>query len=322
MTASILQNAVGGWDRSGSRNDGGERVFKLTTVVKTTDKNDGPQTVMFTPGLPAIGSQWNFGNDNDIWAFCTPQMNIRSLLPKEPNFFWTVEQTFSTLRRKTCDQELIEDPLLEIQKVSGGFTRFTEEISKNRFGNAIRTSSHELIRGPQVEFDRNRPTVTIEQNVASLGLSTFTDMIDKVNDATLWGLGSRKIKLSNVTWSRNIYGSCNYYYTRTFEFEINFETFDRTVLDEGTKALRGSWNALCTEYTADAGTDKNNPLHFTRFKDCNHENSRVILDGNGLPVTRQGTGTGTFSINAGEIDIEYYQERNFLLLGIPTIIDP
>lgn len=321
MTASLLQSQTGHRNKTLSRSDDGERIYKVTHVVETDDTDDGPQTVLNTPGLPLIGSSWSFGNDFDLWAFCTPQLTIKALVTDEPNNHWTVEQTFSTIRRKTCEEETIEDPLLEPDKVNGGFSRFTEEIFKDRFGNPITTSSHELVRGPQVEFDKNRPNVTIAQNVASLGLATFTDMIDTVNDATLWGLGARKIKLSNVTWSRNIYGTCNYYYTRTFEFETNFKTFDRSAMDEGTKVLRGSWNSDCTTYTAASGTDKNNPLDFVRFKDCNGENSRVILDGNGLPIDRVGTGTGTFNINPGEIPIEHYEERNFLLLGIPTVID-
>ena len=81
--------------------------------------------------------------------------------------------------------------------------------------------------------------------------------------------------------------------------------------------------------------DPDNPAHFDRYKDRNGENARVLLNGYGLPAetavltgtgtgtvvgTGSGTGTGTgkFSREAAEVLLDYYEEANFLLLGIPT----
>jgi len=108
----------------------------------------------------------------------------------------------------------------------------------------IKSSSHEQIRGRQVEFDNNKPSVTIRQNVAALGLSTFSQMVDTVNSVPMWGLGTRRIKLSNAPWERKYYGRCHVYYTRTFEFDIDYKTFDRDAVDEGTKVLHGHWGGV------------------------------------------------------------------------------
>ena len=228
----------------GKRDQDGFREFTVSHRVKTTDLLDGPYTVMFASGLPAIGSVWNFGNDLDVWAFCYPDMDVKrhpTIAEGEKGYWWQVDQKFSTKPLSRCQDTQVEDPLLEPQKVSGNFGKFTIEAVYDRFGNLLKSSSHEQLRGRQVEFDNNKPSVTIEQNVASLGLSTFAQMIDTVNDAPMWGLPARCVKLSNAPWSRKVYGQCHYYYTRTFEFDIDYNTFDRSSLDEGTKALHGHW---------------------------------------------------------------------------------
>lgn len=320
MSTSIVSSIAGSYPATMDRSLNGERIYKIRHLIVSTDKLDGPFTVLNTPGVPAIGSDWNFGTENDEWAFCTPEATIRPKLPKEPNFFWEFTQTFSSVRRKTCEEELIEDPLLEPQKVSGGFSKFTEEISFDRFGNTIENSSFEPIKGPQVEFDKSRHTIRIEQNVATLELELFSPMVDTVNDETLWGFARRKVKLSDVQWDRKVYGSCNYYYTRSFFFDTHPLTFDRDVIDEGAKVLAGSWNTDCTEWVIDAGVSNLNPLHFQRFHDCKGNLMRTQLDGKGEPIDPVGTGTGTTE-EAHSFRIEYYPESDFLLLGIPVEID-
>lgn len=244
MSAVVHNGGLRVW--GGKRDTDGYREFTVTHLVKTTDVRDCPYTVMFAAGLPAIGSVWNLGNNADVWAFCYPDMEIRrhpTIAAGEKGLWWEVDQKFSTKPLSRCQDTQVEDPLLEPQKVSGNFGKFTIEAVYDRFGNLLKSSSHEQLRGRQVEFDNNKPSVTIEQNVASLGLSTFSQMIDTVNDAPMWGLPARCVKLSNAPWSRKVYGQCHYYYTRTFEFDIDYHTFDRVGLDEGTRVLHGHWGA-------------------------------------------------------------------------------
>lgn len=314
---SVLDVSLYSW--SGSRDMNGNRIFNATHQVITDSSDDGPSVVLNAPGLPAIGSWWDFGNDNDPWAFCTPEAkaSFRNQIEGERGYIWLVEQKFSTeIKTRRCQDEQIEDPLLEPQGVSGSFVKYTEEAMFDRFGDAIVNSAWELIRGPIVEFDKNRPTVRISQNMPSLGLSTFAGMIDCVNSAPLWGLPARCVKLSNVSWSRKIFGTCSYYYTREFEFDINYNTFDRVAMDEGNKVLNGEWNAATGAWTLlninGAPPNKDNPTHFIRFKDKNGENTRVILNGQGEPYIAAGTST------IGSIAIEKYDEVDFLILGIPT----
>lgn len=287
---------IGRIDWSGQRDKEGHRDYKIRWLVNSLYA-DGPAVVMNTAGLPAVGATWAFGNDVDAWAFCWPNWKMTPIITKEPNQYWIVEQHFTTKPLKRCQDTDIENPLNEPDRISGSFTKFTREATHDRNGDPIKSSSHEQIRGSVVERDDNRPNVTIEKNLVTLPLSTFAPMIDTLNDAPLWGLPARTIKLSNASWQRQLYGTCTFYYTVSYEFDVNYDTFDKTLIDEGTKVLA-------------CGGDPTKPEDFVVYKDINGENTRVILDGNG----EAWDGVGT----PGEIDVEFYNESNFLLLGIPT----
>lgn len=299
---------------SGSRDDKGYREYKLVNIVRA-DPLDGPSVVRQTPGLPVVGSLWNVGNDSDLIAFCTPQMTIKWYKPPPsggPHRFWRVEQTFTT---KPYEQDLpsesLDNPLLEPQKLSGNFVKYMQQATRDKDGNAIESSSHETLEGPDVEFDFNRPVVRIEQNVMSLGLASFAHRIDTVNSAPLWGLAARTIKLSNVSWERKLYGGGIRYYTRVFDFDIDFSTFDRVVPDRGYMALgRIKPGSDPPTWEIPAGWVNTNPLHFSRCIDADGQpTGKVYLD---------GAGSRTTSTVPTAINIQYYPESNFLLLGIPV----
>lgn len=298
-----------------SRSDDGHRDYKIKYQVKG-DKLDGPANALTTPGLPFPGAYWIVDNELDLWAWCRMEATVTPMVSNEPNTIWELEFTFSTrpptfdagsrggIEGGRCNDQQIEDPLLEPQGVSGTFVKFTEEATHDMNGVPIRNSGHEQVRGPQVEFDGNRPAVSITQNVPILGLDIFTPMVDTVNMFPLWGLPPRCIKLSNVSWERKYYGSCYVYYTRKLEFDIRFDTFDRSILDEGTKVLNGHWDNGSGDWVLDniAGSepDPGNPTHFLRATDRNGNPIHVVYSGRpekrGQPYVPLGpgyTGTGT-----------------------------
>lgn len=328
MAATLLGGRVT-W--GGERDDEGHRTFNITHFVKA-DFADGPKVVMDCAGLPVTGSTWNFGNDTDSWAFCYPYMKVAIHKENEgdKNRHWKVDQKFSTKPLKRCQDTQIENPLMEPDKLKGGFTKKTREFTRDKDGQWIRSSSWEQLRGPQVEFDDGTDTVSIEQNVSALELALFSGMKNHVNDAPLWGVAARCVKLSNASWERVLYGTCTYYYKRHFEFEVNPKTFDRNVLDEGTKCLAGHWDRATGNWVLDkvGGADpvRTNPSHFNRYRDRRGEIARVILDGRGLPantvVVDTGTGTGTYTSGGPATrHVKAYPEANFLLLGIPVDLE-
>lgn len=277
-----------------SRDSEGHREYKLKSRVKADTGNDGPGGVLATPGLTAVGAPWNFGNDFDIWAWCRPDAVVTPVYDREVCLYYDVEQVFSTRPPRTDAFDPAtgapngqEDPLLQPAKVSGGFAKGRVEATHNYNGVPILTSSFEMLRGSQVEFDSNTPTVKITQNVALLNLPLLSLMCDTVNASPIWGLASRTVKLSNVSWERKFNGLGGTYYERSLEFDINYRTHDRVLLDEGTKALNGHFDQSTGNWVLDniggAAPSALNPHHFSVFKDRAGENSRVILNGAGLP---------------------------------------
>lgn len=325
----------------GERDEYGYRTFDISHIVEG-DFTDGPANVMQCPTLPQVGDTWSIlTGDGDPYCWFTPYMKVAIHQEKEGEKvqYWKVDQKATNKPMKRCNETQIDNPLEEPQKVSGSFVKYTQEVFRDRFGRPIKSSSHEILRGPGVEFDFNRPNVKIEQNVGSLELSLFSGMIDHVNDSDLWGLPKRCVKLSAASWERKLFGVCTYYYTRSFDFDIDANTFDRWLLDEGNKCLYGEWakntadmSNGCRIDSSDSGSlwkllcingsppDKNNPQHFIRYKDRNGEMGRCILNGRGEPAALDpGTGTGTTgTAPPGYIYVEYYPETNFLTLGIPT----
>jgi hypothetical protein len=388
MAATLL----GPIDWGGTIDNEGFTDYKVTYRVKCLP-TDGPATVLSCPGLPVPGSSYAVMGDSNIWAFCKPDRTATPQNSEDKNTFWKVEVTFTTGWTKKCASALVTNPLLEPMEISGSSNKYTEEITRDRHGSKILTSSHEQPRGPQMEFDKNRPQVSVKQNVPDLQVALWAPMIDTVNDAPLWGMQKRCVKLSSVRWERKYYGACSIYYTRNFEFDIRAETFDREIMDEGTKVLNGRWVGGTWELRNVGGVppDPGTPAHFIRFKDRQGNYARVILDGHGKPylnkqdgliedVTATGPDTvliastdhsltvgefvivggvlgieganglhevvavptastfamdvidpsGTYTAGGswsralddgpGVVDISYYTESNFLLLGIPSIL--
>lgn len=275
----------------GQKDNEGHRTYNIEFIVEC-DVTDGPANIMQTPGLPIPGSTWAFKGDVDLWAFCLPDMQVDSMGKEgESTFLWKVKQTFTTKapKRQRCQDTKIEDPLMEPPQISGSDNNYTEEATMDRWGRAILTSSHEPIRGPQVEFDENRGVIKIVQNISSyfFAVTMPESMKNCLNDRPLWGFAARCIKLSRAPWERKYYGGCNVYFTRTLEFETDVKTFDREVLDEGAKALNGQFNSDGFWELIDIdgeSPDPNNPAHYNQFKDRNGENCRVVLNGQGLPA--------------------------------------
>ena len=328
-----------------SRDSEGHREYTVTHKVETTvpyngSTGDGPEAISSASGLPAIGDQWSFGNDSDAWAYCHPDLSIKpfgGVRQDDPISVYLVTNKFSTKPLKRCQTNEWGDPLLEPDRVSGSFVLYTKEAVKDRYGNPIMNSAHEIFRGPQVEFDSPRGQVRIEQNNATLDLPTIRAVFNHVNDDVMWGIPARSIKLNGFTWEELWYGTCTYYYKRVFTFDVcndDDDLFDRDLLDEGTKVISGRWDETSGAWVlvniGGASPDNTNPQHFIRYKDRNGENARVILDGKGYPAnavvtmgTGEGAGTGTDSTDdAGQIHVEKYDEADLIgATGVTSQID-
>ena len=311
-----------GWTKwSLLTDDDGHREYTIKFLAVSDRERplalDGPARVYMAPGMPTVGARWNYGRDFDLWAFCTPYVKITAHEHKlgEPTKFWTIERKFSTRPFRKCQDTEIKDPLLEPPKLSGSFVNQTEEATIDRYGDQIRTSSWETFRGSQIEYDVAYPTVHIEMNVEFLDLELLSTAINKVNDTPLWGLGTRRIKLSTASWERKVYGRCGYYFTYVFDFDINFNTFDRYLLDEGDKVLNGHWDGddwLLDDMNSTT-PNRNNPKHFIRAVDQQGNPMHTLLS-NGRPLGQ--------TASASYVKVEKHDEYDFKQLGVPLNFQP
>jgi hypothetical protein len=288
-----FQLKIGPRTWSSSQDEEGYVTYTVVNLVITDDPHDGPQQARETPGLYVPGSLYQIGNDSDFYAWCRWNDKITPLYKNEQVREYEVEQYFSNKplppEKNRCQDVKIEDPVRQPAKISGAGSKYSEEATYDRFGNQLLNSAQEMLRGPHVEFDANRPTIKISMNVLSYDLCVLAQaMQDHVNSAPLWGWPPRCVKLSSAPFQKLFYGGCSVYFQLDLEFEINPRTFDRDLIDEGTKALHGRWNLATGAWDLiDINGKPPNPLnpaHFDRFKDRKDEACRCILDGHGKPL--------------------------------------
>lgn len=324
MTAEMEGTGPIGWTASTTR--AGVREYELTFRVKSDDPKDGPKVIRSAAGMPLPGSSYAFGNDIDSWAICTYESQVRPVVSQENTRFWDVTLKFSTeVDGIQCENVGDTNPLMQPAEVSGSYVKYTREVNTDRHGKLILSTSHEMFRGPQVEFDHNRPTVRIGMNVSTLQLGTLSTAMDAVNEEPLWGMPKRCVKLSGISWTRKKVGNCDTYYTLVLDFDVAFDTFDRKILNEGTKVLNGKWKdgtwvLLPVDKAGQIQPDPKDPRHFIRYQDQRGNVARVVLDEMGLPVDSPLiTDDGLFRTGKPlYIKVERYEEFNFLLLGIPV----
>lgn len=323
MGAAIV--STGGHTRiSLQRDQEGHRTYKVVYRVAVTSQFNNVISALSAPGLPLPGSYLSIGTDVDLWAFCQYEVTVTPVQDEtELHQFYDLEFTFSTRNPLRCASVQIENPLLEPPKITGTYTKYTVEAVVDIDGLPVRNSSHEQLRGPQVEFDVSRLSIRISQNVAALNGPLLDSYKDCVNDRDLWGFSARCIKLSGISFEKKYYGTCFPYYARTLEFDTNVLTFDREVLDEGTKVLRGTWNRTTGQWDliniGGSPPNPDNPSHFQRFYDWNGNYCRTLLDGRGRPIVA-ALGTAPGGPDFATILVRKYEERNLLLLGIPAVI--
>lgn len=303
-----------------TRDEEGFRTYQLTHHV-IGDAGQYAASALLCPGLPRPGERWFVGFDVDIWVWCRADAQVTLLNPREPIPHFTVQQTFSNKppergkhpQARLCQDQQIEDPLLEPDKIGGSFVTAKIQGVRDRFGQLICNSAWQMITGPENEWDDDRPQITISQNRADLQWALLCSMRDHVNDQPLWGMPARSILFKPGTFERKPYGSCQMYYTRTLNFHVNvvplkdaqgnvvtspafpngipISGWDKDFQDEGDAVLLGDWvanldpNFIGTPaaYLPRRGADPNNPAHFKRYLDFNGNPTRVVLNGAGAP---------------------------------------
>jgi len=209
------------WSLSVDKDD--FRTYKLKVLVQMAGSDQGPYSALQVPGLPKYGDPWLFDSDFDPRVTCRRPTTVTPILQNEPNLFFEIEYTFSNEPDDWCQVLERQDPCQMPPKISGTFSRYQEEAAIDLNGQPIRNSALEQFRGPQVEFDHNRPSIKIEVNVCQFQFALICQMVDTVNDAPLWGFAPRQVKLTNCSWQKKCDGYAGVYFSMTLEFEVSVD---------------------------------------------------------------------------------------------------
>lgn len=297
-----------------TRDKRGYKTYKIVHRVKVDDtpgSADGPFNVLNTAGLPIAGGIWDFDNDTDADSFCTLETKVTPVIENERCEYYDVESNYTSEPSEICLTEYgtstVHDPLTEQPVISGGFVKYTELAEFDKDGDRILSTSFEKLRGPAAEFDKSRPTIRITKNYATLDLPSLAAFIDTVNGFILWGFPVRTVKLSDITWERKFYAGCSCYFAITYEFEIKIDTFDRDILNEGTKALNGKWVPGTDTWELlninGVAPDATKPAHFKRYLDRFGNMTRTLLKSDGTPAITES--------DASSVHVEVYPENDF-----------
>ena len=243
----------------------GYRDYTLIWQVQTAGPSYGPDYALFAPGMPMPGAALNYGATVDPWAFYQRKGSARLKNRGSRRDVWLATTIFSTRPIRRCQTNRMDDPLLEPHRVRGGADQFIREAIEDKDGDPILNSANERFRGPALQDEDGYPTLEIEQNVAWINLPLLAEYRYSVNNASFWGMPARTIRCKTFTWERVLYGTCYFYFRVTTTFQMNEDTWDLELLDEGDMVK----------------IDGTSPPEFRRAKDKFEENVRVLLDGSG-----------------------------------------
>jgi len=288
--------AVALYDWSLSTDEEGHRDYNVIWQVDTLGPTYGPDFAMFAAGMPLPGSSLNLGSTVDPWAFYQRKGSAKLKARQQSRSVWLAETLFTTRPARRCQDNSASDPLLEPHRARGGFDTFQREATVDEDGDPILNSAAQRLRGPALQIEDGWPTVEVEQNVAWINLPFLAEYRYSINNGTWWGMPARTVKCKTFTWERILYGTCYYYFRVSTSFQLNEDTWDLELLDEGDMVkIAGS-----------------NPAEFRRAKDAYEENVHVLLDGNGNALD---PGDAPVYLNK-----KILKQKDFSVVGWPTVV--
>ena len=240
----------------------GSRSYRVTYSVWTDSVQDGPITVRSALGL-SYSSFYVFYAEQDAGAFFSGVSSVKAHGESQTGRKeWRAVVSYSTKPKKRCDENQIDDPLLQPEKRGGTFVQFQKPLVKDRLGQAFTNSA--LIPFFDAVMDDSRPTLVITKNFATLDLTKYSAYKDAVNVDTFYGMTARKWKVMRISWEENFLGSCAPYYPVTFEFQLNPDTWDEQRVDAGFEKLVGGVYEVILDTN---GLPKTSPTNLDGFGD-------------------------------------------------------
>lgn len=280
-----------------------ERSYTVTYRVRTDSRSDGPGEASSASVIPRRYSYYAFGNETDRGALRTDiDVDLTSIRDSMKD--WTIVCTFTSrpiaIHPDAFD---IEDPVLLPPEISGDFLLIAKNVERDKDGNVVVNSARDYFEG--LTDEEGLPTLNISKNYNTISLTTLSNYIPSVNSTDFWGMGPRYWKVQKAPWQRLWKGNGIPYFRISYEFQLNWETWDYKPADRG-------WYKA-DNYQKVRVTDKDGiPLSVQEWLDG---------DGNALDLSSQTYRywDGVSLKDSGPVmeSFRVKRERDFALLGVP-----
>ncbi len=293
---------------------GADRTYRVEYRVETTEVDDQLLIAISAPGIPAIGENYQVGNEADVAAFVDAYSG--QLVEQDGHRkYWAVYVTFSTRPRAQDDTQppvtSYEFPWLAPARVSGSGTKqevlsrfhYPDPTSETR--SPVTSSAGELYDDVYREESTFGLRIEMDFQIGDWELNDTLFYVDCLNDAEFWGAPSGYYRLGAPQYQLLFTGQGIPYWAVVYEFEGKYGGWNgQEHVDEGT-------------YYREVGTGKRR-----RFED----DWRLSFAGKGK---LDGTGTGyRIEYEDAQDRTEYwpsngineYREVDFTALRIPTNI--
>lgn len=241
-------------------------TYEAVWHVQTDDPMDGPVTVLTeaqalasSERVPALWSTYAFHDEQDIASFLRSFRVEPREDPHNSKTLWRVIAHYEPLEPQEQEGDGDTDPLQRPVRYRLEHTSYTRVVEQDNEGNAIVNACEQEFDEP-IEDEQSRIILVAEKNFASLQeiINLNLTYAGKVNNDSYRGAGERMwychtIGCSDLQTEGNVS-----FYTATFRLELNFETWDRKVLNRGFKHYDDS-NKL-VQATDTAGIPCNEPI--------------------------------------------------------------
>ena len=270
--------------RTGSINAQWQRTYTRVFIVETNDVKDGPYAVRTavdpntSTAIPSIGNSYT----NSTGAYAATETDTGSFVQSievaedggssSGGMQWLVTVKYGPYDATQFSATAVDWPI----RVSFGGNHYDKVVWFDQAGNAIRNSAGDPFDSP-ITRDDTRSVITVERNelVSAFDLTLAESYRDKVNNATWNGFDAKTVKCSSITTGppqQDANGAI--FYVVTYVFEIDRDTWKKSLLDQG----------LCQ-------LDSSSPARQTPITDANGQpvTEAVPLDGSGHRLASNAT---------------------------------
>jgi hypothetical protein len=261
------------------------RTFRREFRVVTSDPLVGSIAVRTASGIPTIGQNYNVTGgfaESDVGSFV---QQISGQEESEDGLSWIVTVEYGPYDASQFGINPVNWPV----KLTFNGNKFQRIVWVDVNGNPVLNSAKERFQEP-LTADDTRTTIVATRNelISGFDLTLAETYRDSTNNAVWNGFPAKYVKCGTISTGEPQYDSNAqvYFYTVTYPFEINRDTWDTKVLDQGFSYIDGTGKRLAV-----------------RDKNGQRPSDPSLLDGSGnvLPVT----GTAVYRT------FEIYPERNF-----------